>query len=194
MDGELSSKIGERKETVGVVEAALILAVAAFDLAVVARGIRTDELVADAQIGGGVLKQGVQVALRVGETVGKLKAVVSLDTLYLDTAASEPSDSFTQEVCRGEGALFWISGEEAQPRKLVDSRVLEQPFVGICQAAQWDNLDVDLDTLTWILHLLIRLGLVGFLPLGLRGQAKLAHYAEQALRTTGVSSLLQPVP
>ena len=50
-DGELLLEIGKGKELVGSVEVLVVLAVAAFDLAVVSGGIRSDELVADAELG-----------------------------------------------------------------------------------------------------------------------------------------------
>ena len=79
---ELFLKIKQRKEGVAGVETFLIFSVAAFDFAVVARSIRTDELVADTELRGGVFKEGGQVPLGVGETVGELKAVVGLYTLH----------------------------------------------------------------------------------------------------------------
>ena len=45
----------------------LILAVAALHLAVVARRIRPDELVADTQLGGGGLKQSREISLLLGK-------------------------------------------------------------------------------------------------------------------------------
>ena len=45
---ELPTKVGERVETVRVVEEFLVFSVAALDLAIVTRRIRTDQLVADA--------------------------------------------------------------------------------------------------------------------------------------------------
>ena len=54
---ELPAKVGEGEEAVGVIEAFLIFAVAALHLAVMARRVRADQLVADAQLGGGDLEQ-----------------------------------------------------------------------------------------------------------------------------------------
>ncbi len=79
MHSSLCIEIGERVEAVRVIEAALILAVAAFYFAVVSRGIGTDQLVPNAQIGGCFLKERDNFALGLRETVGKLKAVICLD-------------------------------------------------------------------------------------------------------------------
>ena len=69
------------------IEAFLILAVAALHLAVVARRVGPDQLVTDAQLGGSFLEQCGQIALAVGEAVGKLETVVRLDTLHFYTTS-----------------------------------------------------------------------------------------------------------
>ena len=60
--------------------------------------IGIDELVVDAELGIGGLKQSGQVALAVGKPVGKLKSVVGLGILYLDTSAGIPFDQLFEEV------------------------------------------------------------------------------------------------
>lgn len=72
MDSELFGKVVQREKAVVVVEAFLVLAVAAFHLAVVTRCIGADELVADSQIGGCFLKQGGVVLFAREEAVGEL--------------------------------------------------------------------------------------------------------------------------
>ena len=56
MDGELLYKIIQRIEGVAGIEAFLILAVAALDLSVVARCVRTDQFMPDIQFGGRFFK------------------------------------------------------------------------------------------------------------------------------------------
>ena len=56
MDGKLLCKVVERKERAARVEAFLILAVAALDLAVVARRVRTNQFMPDTQFGGRFFK------------------------------------------------------------------------------------------------------------------------------------------
>ena len=90
MDSELFSEVIQGVETVGGIEALLVLPVATLHLAVVAGSVGTDELVADSQVGSGGLKEGGQLPPAVGETVSELKAIVSLDTLHPDAPAGIP--------------------------------------------------------------------------------------------------------
>lgn len=63
MDSELLGEVIEGEKSVTGVKALLVLPVAALHLAVVARRVGTDELVADPQLGGCGLKQGRQIPL-----------------------------------------------------------------------------------------------------------------------------------
>ena len=109
VDGKLLCKVLERIERAARVEAFLILTVAALDLTVVPRCVRANEFVPDVQLGSRLFKQRRQIALAVGKTVGKLKAVVRLDTFYLDTSALIPFCQPTEEVCGGIGRLLRVS-------------------------------------------------------------------------------------
>ena len=82
MDGKLFGKVIQGVKAAAGIEVFLILAVAALHFTVVARRVGSDELVADTELRGGVFKEGGQVPLGVGETVGELKAVVGLYTLH----------------------------------------------------------------------------------------------------------------
>lgn len=77
-----------------IVEALLIFTVAAFNLSIVTGRIKTDELVPYAQLSGRCLKEGFQVTLAVGEAIGELKTVISLDTLHGDAFASKMRNDF----------------------------------------------------------------------------------------------------
>ena len=94
MDGELLCKVLERIERVARIEPFLILTVAALHLAVVTRGVWTDQLMPDIQLGSRLFKQRRQIALAVGKPIGELKAVVRLNTLHLDTTARIPRGQF----------------------------------------------------------------------------------------------------
>ena len=98
MDSELSIEVGEGVETVGVVEAALVLAVAALHLAVVTRGVRPDEFVAYAEVSGGLFKESNAAVTRGIEPVGELKAIVGLDALRDKPLPFEERISFLQKV------------------------------------------------------------------------------------------------
>ena len=82
MDSELPGEVIQGVKTVAGIEALLILAVAALHFTVVPWSIGADELVTDTQLGGSGLKQSREIPLAVGETIGKLKAIVRLDTLH----------------------------------------------------------------------------------------------------------------
>lgn len=90
VNGKLFVEIFEGKERVAGIEPLLVLAVAALDLAVVAGRVGANELVADAQLGGGLLKQCRQIPLAVGKPVGEFKTVVRLDTFHIDPTACIP--------------------------------------------------------------------------------------------------------
>lgn len=108
MDSELLGEVIEGEKSVTGVKALLVLPVAALHLAVVARRVGTDELVADPQLGGCGLKQGRQIPLAVGEAVGELKSIVSLDTFHADTSAGVPLEQLFQEIGGGTGGLFRV--------------------------------------------------------------------------------------
>ena len=82
MDGELFREVIQRVKRVAGIETLLILAVAALDLAIVARGVGADQLMPDAKRGSSPLKQRRQIALAVGKTVGKFGPVVRPDIFH----------------------------------------------------------------------------------------------------------------
>ena len=125
VSSELGTKVGKGKETMGIVETFLVFAMAAFDLAVVAGRIGANELVADAQLFGSCFKERFAVALTVGETVGKLKTVVSLDAFHFDSAPLESRNNLPEKVGRGIGGLFRVRSQDAETGVFVDRGVLE---------------------------------------------------------------------
>lgn len=100
VDSELHCEVIQGVKTVAGIEAFLILAVTTLHFTVVARRVGSDELVADTQLGGGGLKQSREIPLAVGETVGKFKTVVGLDTFHADSPAGVPLDSFSESQRR----------------------------------------------------------------------------------------------
>ena len=60
---QLPTKVGERVEAMGIVEAFLVFPVAAFCFAVVSGRIRADPFVPYAQVKGGLLEKGFDFAL-----------------------------------------------------------------------------------------------------------------------------------
>ena len=83
VDSKLPTKIGEREKGMGIVEMLLILAMAAFYLAVVHWCVRPDELVMNAQIGKCRFKQRRDIALAVGKAVCCPRCTVALQRAVL---------------------------------------------------------------------------------------------------------------
>lgn len=121
---ELRTKIGEGEETVGVIETLLILAVTAFHFAIVSWRIGADQFVANPEACSRLLKKSWQVFFAVGETVGKLKAIVSLNALYPNAPAFEPDDHFFEEIRRRIGTLLRIGSQITQSGIFVYCRIL----------------------------------------------------------------------
>ena len=121
MDGEQFCEVIRRVKATGGIEVFLILAVAALRFAVVARCIGADELVSDTQLGGGGLKQCGKIPFAVGEAIGKFKAVIRLDTFHADSSTGVPLEQLFLYICGGTGGLLWVSGQEAEAGKLVNS-------------------------------------------------------------------------
>ena len=74
VDGKLLFEIVQRIEGMAGIEAFPVLAMAALDFAVMARGIRMNELVPNAQLGSSLFKQCWQITFAAGEAIGKLGA------------------------------------------------------------------------------------------------------------------------
>lgn len=194
MDSKLLCEIVQRVKAVAGVKAFLVLPVAAFYFAVVAGRVGADELVPDSQCGGSGLKQGRQIAFAVGESVGKLEAVIGLDTFDPDAPASIPLEQLFQEVSGGICRLFGISGKETQAGKLVNSGVLKQTELRIRDTPAGNHFYIHLNALAGIGHLLIGLWGVRLFLFSRRKQFQPAHDPEQALRAARITPLFQAVP
>ncbi len=90
--------------------------------------------------------------------------------------------------------MFRIGGEEAEPCEFVDCSILKQAKLRIGNAFARNDLDVHLNTLAGILHLLIGFGLIFRFRLHCGEQAHFSHDPEQAFRAASISSLSQAVP
>ena len=90
MDGKLLFEVRKGIKAAAGIETLLVLTVAALYFAIVPWGVGPDKLMADAELLRGRLEQGGQIPFAVGKAVSKLKAVVCLDTLHLDTPACIP--------------------------------------------------------------------------------------------------------
>lgn len=177
----------------GCVEAFVVLPVAAFHLPVMSRRIGTDQFVPDPVLFQMHLKKSGLVPVG-GKAVCEFRPVIGLDTF---NAAGERLYEVLKEDGRRIRALFLKSLDEAPSGVLVDSGILEEmlsndPAVG--EAGGGDTFDVDLKTLTGIIHLFIGLGDV----LGVRGMERHdALFFEEAVQSgngTGIAALHELYP
>lgn len=81
IDFELIEEILETVEGVGVVESFLVLAVTAFDFAIVPRSTRSDGFMHDSKACGSDFEEGELFRRIRVEAVGEFVAVVGLDTV-----------------------------------------------------------------------------------------------------------------
>lgn len=81
----------------GIVEALLVLPMAAFSLAIVARCIGTDQYVSDAKSGRCQFQAYRQIPFAFGETVGKFRAIVRLYTFDCHTAVFDHATIFSRK-------------------------------------------------------------------------------------------------
>ena len=98
MNSKLCCEIVQRIECMAGIKSFLILTVTALDLAIVPRSVGTNQFVPDAKLRSRLFKQCRQITLTVGKTVGKLKSVVRLDTLYLNSTACIPRRQLAEKV------------------------------------------------------------------------------------------------
>ena len=86
----LPTKVGEGIETVRVIEALLVLTMAAFHLSIVAGRIGADE--PNSQLSGRCLKEGFKVAPAAGKAIGEFKTVIGLNALDGNAFAGKMRD------------------------------------------------------------------------------------------------------
>ena len=66
-----------------------------------------------------------------------------------------------QEHGRGISAVFFKGFYEAPAGVFINSGILEELFsahMAVDQTGRWDKFHIDLDTFSWMVHLLVRLG------------------------------------
>ena len=191
---ELPTKVGERKERMTAIETFLVFAVTAFDLTVVSGSIRPNELVLNAQSEGSYFKKRRDVALACRETIGKLEAVVCLNTFNRYTSPRVPSNEFLKKIGRRVCALFTVRCQEAKSGKLIYSGVLIQSKLRIGNTASWNNFDIHLYSLPRISHLLVRFWYITLFSLFLFEHTKPFHDTIQDFRSAGIASIFQAMP
>lgn len=139
------------------IEPLVVLPVAPLYLTIMSGCIRTDQLVADTMFLELYLEQRRTVATPAPvKSFCKLCAIVCLDTLY---GCRKRPDEVFKEYGRGISIVFLKSFYEPPAGVFVNSSILVEflPFCFIHEAGGRDELDIDLDALTGIGHLLVRL-------------------------------------
>ena len=87
----------------------LVLPGAALGFSVMSWSVRAGELVSDTEIGGGLLKKGLDVPFTVGKAVCELKAVVGLDTFHTDASAGR---TISPAVPRSQRKNRWTAPDK----------------------------------------------------------------------------------
>lgn len=155
---QLMAEILKRIEPVGGIEPLVVLPVAALHFSVVPWRKRADQFVPDPQLFQTHLKNGrlIRTAIR-GKTFCKLLSVVRLHALY---GARKSFYQVFQKKHGGVGTVLLKSLYKAPAGVFVNGSVLIEllPFGLVHKADGRDKFHVNLDTLTGMVHLLIRLG------------------------------------
>lgn len=138
------------------IKALIVLTMASFDLPIVPRCKGTDDLMLDSMLGQMALKKSRFVPVR-SKTIGKFRAIIGLDTF---NRTGKGLNQMFQEHSRGIGVVFLKGLYKTPAGILINGCVLEEMFpsqVRIGKAGRRNKFHIDLDTLTRIKHLLIRL-------------------------------------
>ena len=153
---ELGREVLKGIERVRGVKAFVVLAVAALDLAVVPGRERPDLLVADPVFHQPDLEEGRIVPGSSGEALGEFRTVIRLNTFDRNRKGLE---QVFEEEGGGKGASLVKGFDIAPTGVFVDGGVLVELLTGgvTYEAGSRDKLDVDLDALSGIPHLLVRL-------------------------------------
>ena len=94
----------------GGIEAFHIFTVASFHFTVVAGCVWANEFMTYAEILSSGFKESRKIPFGIGKPIGKLKAVVSLNTFHMNSSACIPLYQLIQEIGGGKGGLFRIGG------------------------------------------------------------------------------------
>ena len=155
---KLYLEVLERIELVRGIEIFVVLAVAALNLAVVARGEDPDKLVLDAEIVKGLLKERGPHGFRAVHPVCELGAIVRLDAF---NRIREFLYAMADKLCGRIRTVFFEGLQIPKAAVFVDESELKEAAIECCvanKAGGRNELHVDLYPLAWILHLLVRPG------------------------------------
>lgn len=139
------------------IEALIVLSVAALHLPVMPWRIGADHFMPYPMFLQAFLKKGWFIPVG-GEAVGKFCSIIRLDAF--DRTGKSLNKVF-HELCGRIGAVFLKSFYKAPSGVLIYGGILEKLFsdhLAVFQTGRGNKFDIHLDTLSRILHLLIRFG------------------------------------
>ena len=141
----------------GGIELLVIFTVAALHFAVVARGVGTDELVADAELLQFQLKESRFIGAFRQKAISKLSSVVGLDTF---NEIRELFHNMAQENCGGICVVLLKSLYIPEPAVLIQEGILKplRRLLLVHNTSLRNKFYIDLNALARILHPLIGFG------------------------------------
>ena len=156
---QLLFEVQKGKESLFFVETFLVLPVTSLNFSIVSGRVGLDQSMHDSHCVSGSFKECRQVSFAVGESIGELRAVVSLNALDVEAMFFEERYRIFQECCRTVGACFLKRFNVPQSGELVDGGILIEPLSpGLAYQAGGRNVfDINLDALSGICHLFVRL-------------------------------------
>ena len=169
------------------IEPFVIFAVAPLYFPVVPGCIGPDQLMRDAMLRETCLEQGGPVPMG-SEAVCELSAVICLDAF---DGHGEGFDQVFQEQCGGLGVMLFKRLDKAPAGVFIDGGVLEELLSNngaVLEASGGDKLDVYLDALPGVCHLLVRLRDVFWVGWMDSHDAPLAKEAVEFRDGTGVAT------
>ena len=188
-DSELPGEVIEGIESMAGVEFFIVFSVAAFHLAIMPRCKGADLLVPDAELGQCFLKECQRPFLAVSHFVGKLKSVVCLDTL---NGIRELFYHMLDKLGGRIGALLLEGFQIPKAAVLINESILIILFSRRIpnQTYTWNIFHIYLNSLSGILHLLIRFRNI----FGVWKLDRLTIDPAQELVQTGDGSGIAPLP
>ena len=136
------------------IEALVVLPVAALHLPIMPGGIGTDHFMLYPMFLQTFLEKGWFIPMG-REAVGELCPIVGLDTF---NRAGKGFYKVFHKLCGRIGTVFLKGFYKTPSGILIDSCVLEEMFpnnLAVFQAGRGDEFDIDLDALSWMIHLFI---------------------------------------
>lgn len=149
-------KICERIKAVRSVEFFVVFTVATFNFTVVPRSVRTNQLVPDAELLQSFLKERWPLAAFWKKSIREFGAIIGLDAF---NNIWKLFHDMTQKSGRRVSAVFLKRLQIAKSTEFIQKRVLKPLHSRFLShhANSGNEFDVDLNSLLWISHLLIRL-------------------------------------